>query len=88
MLFQAPAKNKDLTKKTILFIRIFQRDIGDQGVNRQFPVPDFPLEPFWWRNRRYNDFFVVDHHCCIGDDRFRSLAECQEIKSGAPLFTT
>ena len=66
---------------------MFQRDIGHQGVNRQFPVPDFHLEPFEWGNRGQNDRFVVDHHRCIGDDRLRSLAECQEIKSGAPLFT-
>ena len=25
---------------------MFQRNIGHQGVNRQFPVPDLPLEPF------------------------------------------
>ena len=25
---------------------MFQRNIGHQGVNHQFPVPDLPLEPF------------------------------------------
>ena len=67
---------------------MFQRDIGHQGVNRQFLVPDLQLEPFEWGNRGHNDRVIVDHHCCIGDDRLRSLAECQQIKSGAPLSTT